>query len=100
MSEVGQCWGNAPAESFFASLKKGLVHHEKYTSREEAKASIFEYTPFFGGDCVGLPEARFQAKERAFIIMQSLGNCKEALQSHHPLFLGKSNSTNTPRHQE
>ena len=47
MSGVAQCWDNAPVESFFASLKKELVHHEKYTGREEAKASIFEYVEAF-----------------------------------------------------
>ena len=47
MSEVGQCWDNAPVESFFASLKRELVHHERYTTREEAKASIFEYVEAF-----------------------------------------------------
>src|SRR5262245_53676191 len=47
MSGVAQCWDNAPVESFFASLKKELVHHEKYTTREEAKASIFEYVEAF-----------------------------------------------------
>jgi putative transposase len=47
MSEVGQCWDNAPAESFFASLKKELVHDEDYQSRAEAIASIFEYIEVF-----------------------------------------------------
>jgi transposase InsO family protein len=47
MSGVAQCWDNAPVESFFASLKKELVHHEKYTTREEARASIFEYVETF-----------------------------------------------------
>jgi putative transposase len=47
MSGVAQCWDNAPVESFFASLKKELVHHEKYTSRQEAKASIFDYIEAF-----------------------------------------------------
>lgn len=47
MSEVGQCWDNAPAESFFASLKKELVHHEDYATRAEARASIFEYIEVF-----------------------------------------------------
>lgn len=47
MSEVGQCWDNAPAESFFASLKKELTHHEDYQTREEARASIFEYIEVF-----------------------------------------------------
>ena len=47
MSEVAQCWDNAPAESFFASLKKELTHHEDYQTREEARASIFEYIEVF-----------------------------------------------------
>ncbi len=47
MSEVGQCWDNAPAESFFASLKKELVHDEDYQTRAEAIAGIFEYIEVF-----------------------------------------------------
>jgi putative transposase len=47
MSGVGQCWDNAPMESFFASLKKELVHHEDDQTRAEAKASIFEYIETF-----------------------------------------------------
>jgi transposase InsO family protein len=47
MSGVGQCWDNAPMESFFASLKKELVHHEDYQSRAEARGSIFEYIEGF-----------------------------------------------------
>jgi putative transposase len=47
MSRVAQCWDNAPVESFFASLKRELVHDEHYTSREQAKASIFEYLEVF-----------------------------------------------------
>jgi putative transposase len=47
MSGVGQCWDNAPMESFFASLKKELIHHEDYQTRSEARASIFEYIEVF-----------------------------------------------------
>ena len=47
MSRVAQCWDNAPVESFFASLKRELVHDERYTTREQAKASIFEYLEVF-----------------------------------------------------
>src|SRR5262249_48357466 len=47
MSGVGQCWDNAPMESFFASLKKELIHHEDYRTRQEARASIFEYIEAF-----------------------------------------------------
>ena len=47
MSRRADCWDNAPVESFFASLKRELVHDEKYTTREQAKASIFEYVEAF-----------------------------------------------------
>jgi putative transposase len=47
MSRKGNCYDNAPMESFFASLKKELVHHEDYPSIEAAKASVFEYIELF-----------------------------------------------------
>jgi transposase InsO family protein len=47
MSRVAQCWGNAPVESFLASLKRELVHHERSTTREQAKARLFEYVEAF-----------------------------------------------------
>jgi transposase InsO family protein len=47
MSRVAQCWDNAPVESFFATLKRELVHSEQYTTREQATASIFEYVEAF-----------------------------------------------------
>jgi putative transposase len=47
MSRRGNCWDNAPMESFFASLKKELVHDEDYATRDEARASIFEYIEAF-----------------------------------------------------
>ena len=47
MSRRGNCWDNAPMESFFASLKKELVHAEDYATRAEARASLFEYIEVF-----------------------------------------------------
>lgn len=47
MSRKGNCWDNAPAESFFHTLKTELVHHEDYKTRDEAKKSIFEYIAVF-----------------------------------------------------
>lgn len=47
MSRRGDCWDNAPMESFFATLKKELVHREDYPTREAAKASLFEYIEVF-----------------------------------------------------
>ncbi len=47
MSGVGQCWDNAAVEGTFASLKRELVHHERYATRDEAGASLFEYMEVF-----------------------------------------------------
>ena len=47
MSRKGNCWDNAPMESFFATLKKELVHHERYQTRDEACQSLFEYIEVF-----------------------------------------------------
>ena len=47
MSRQGNCWDNAPMESFFATLKKELVHHERYATRAAARQSLFEYMEMF-----------------------------------------------------
>ena len=47
MSRKGNCWDNAVAESFFHTIKTELTHHEKFTTREEAKNAIFEYIEIF-----------------------------------------------------
>ena len=43
MSRTGDCWNNAVAESFFASLKTERVFFNNYKTREEAKKDIFDY---------------------------------------------------------
>jgi putative transposase len=47
MSRRANCWDNAPMESFFASLKKELVHDAQFATRAEARAAIFEYIEVF-----------------------------------------------------
>jgi transposase InsO family protein len=47
MSRKGNCWDNAPTESFFHSLKTELIYFENYKTREEARKSIFEYIEVF-----------------------------------------------------
>jgi len=43
MSRKGNCWDNAPMESFFHTLKTELVHHAAYATREAAKRDLFAY---------------------------------------------------------
>jgi putative transposase len=47
MSRKGECLDNAPMESFFASLKKEMVHQQRFKTRAQAKAAIFEYIEVF-----------------------------------------------------
>jgi putative transposase len=46
-SRRGDCWDNAPMESFFASLKKELVHDADFATRAEARAALVEYIEVF-----------------------------------------------------
>lgn len=43
MSRKGNCWDNAVAESFFATLKKEAIYGNPLTTREELRAQVFEY---------------------------------------------------------
>ena len=43
MSRRGNCWDNAPTESFFASLKRELVYRTRFATRSEARAAIFHW---------------------------------------------------------
>ena len=47
MSRKGNCWDNAVSESFFHTLKTELTYHHRYATREQARASIFEYIAVF-----------------------------------------------------
>ena len=47
MSGTGNCYDNAPMESFFATLKTEMVHHERFSTRAEARAKIFEFIEVF-----------------------------------------------------
>src|SRR3954447_24143234 len=42
MSRKGNCYDNAPMESFFGSLKSELVHRTSFPTREAARRAIFE----------------------------------------------------------
>ena len=43
MSRKGNCWDNAPVESFFATLKRELIHGRRFRTREQARSEIFEF---------------------------------------------------------
>ncbi len=47
MSRKGNCYDNAPMESFWGTLKQELVHHRRYSTRQEAIQSITEYIEIF-----------------------------------------------------
>ena len=43
MSRKGNCWDNAPMESFYATLKGELVEQRDYLTQAEARADIFQF---------------------------------------------------------
>jgi putative transposase len=47
MSRKGDCYDNAPMESFWGSLKNELVHHHRFTTRADARLAISEYIEMF-----------------------------------------------------
>lgn len=47
MSRKGDCWDNAPMESFFATLKGELIEEADYQTRDEARADVFQYIEGF-----------------------------------------------------
>ena len=47
MSRKGNCWDNAPAESFFKTIKVERIYHRHYLTIEEARSDLFEYIEIF-----------------------------------------------------
>ncbi len=47
MSRRGDCWDNAVAESFFATIKGEMIDHQEYDTRAEAMAAIADYIDGF-----------------------------------------------------
>ncbi len=47
MSRRGNCWDNACVESFFGTLKRELIYHRHYATRQDATQDIFEYIEVF-----------------------------------------------------
>jgi len=47
MSRVGDCWDNAVAESFFATLKTELIYRRPWPTKHEARSAIHDYIGAF-----------------------------------------------------
>ena len=47
MSGKGDCWDNAPMESFFSTLKRELVDVVRFSTRMEARRALFSYIEVF-----------------------------------------------------
>lgn len=47
MSRKGNCYDNAPMESFWGKLKQEWLYGRRFRTRDEAKAAIFEYIEVF-----------------------------------------------------
>ena len=47
MGSRGDCFDNAVAESFFATLKKELIHRRSWPQKAELRTEVFEYIEVF-----------------------------------------------------
>ena len=47
MSQKGNCWDNAPMETFWGKMKQEWLNGQKSKTRAEAKAKVFEYIMIF-----------------------------------------------------
>jgi putative transposase len=47
MGSRGDCFDNAVAESFFATIKKELIHQRSWPSKAELRTEVFEYIEMF-----------------------------------------------------
>jgi hypothetical protein len=59
MGSRGDCFDNAVAESFFATLKKELIHGRSWPSKAELRAEVFEYIEAFSTVAAGTPRSGF-----------------------------------------
>lgn len=50
MSRRGNCWDNAPTESFFATLKKELLYARTWSSRDELEVAIADYIDHYNNE--------------------------------------------------
>jgi len=47
MSRRGNCYDNAPMESFFSSLKGEFLDHQHFATHQAARAAVFRYIETF-----------------------------------------------------
>jgi transposase InsO family protein len=47
LSRKGQCWDNAVAESWFATLKTELVYRQSWATRAQVRRAVFEFIEVF-----------------------------------------------------
>jgi putative transposase len=47
MGSRGDCFDNAVAESFFATLKKELIHRRAWPTRADLRTEVFDYIEVF-----------------------------------------------------
>jgi putative transposase len=47
MGSRGDCFDNAVAESFFATLKKELIHRRSWPTKGELRTEVFDYIEVF-----------------------------------------------------
>ncbi|TPG53638.1 IS3 family transposase [Roseomonas nepalensis] len=73
MSRKGDCWDNAPMESFFGSLKTELGEDEPFPTRQAARSALFAFIEAFYNRTRGY--RRLLAKHGMLCSMSRKGDC-------------------------
>jgi len=74
MSRKGNCWDNAPMESFFGALKTESLHHYRFATGEKARRAVFDYIEVFYAP-QEVPLGDNQVRRHAKINNQSPADC-------------------------
>jgi putative transposase len=90
MSRRGDCWDNAVAESFFATVKIELVHDAAWATRAAARTELFDYLElFYNGQrrhsALGYlsPRAFERRREQAVLDLTQVSTKPGQVQSRH-----------------
>ena len=67
MSRRGNCWDNAPMESFFSQLKEEYLRHLPHPSFEEARQAIAEYIDFYNYERIQLKTKQTPYQHRCLL---------------------------------
>jgi putative transposase len=84
MSRKGNCWDNAPMESFFGTLKTELVHQREYPDRDAARRDLFAYIEsYYNRQRIPASDTSPQIRQRRYP-HNAVSALRGKASTHHP----------------